>query len=906
MKPFRSPSIRPAPVTPTPLFHALLLASVIGLTSQPVLAAEWVASTPGSWFDGTNWAGGSAPTDEADVNNGGIVNYEGTADIGFINIGVLDNGSGTLNMVGNSAFNGLVVLSVGNGAGASGNLSVSGPDARLLLSNSVYLGSGGGPGVGGTAQVTVSDGARLEASRVYLDGGSITVSGQDSLLQARRTLGIAGGNGSDVTMTISDQGKVITGTNPDVNNRTSIAEFQNTRGRVTITGAGSVWQAQDPFVIIGGWGDATLILSDGGKMSAARLVVAQNPTGVASVIIGSPANAPGSPAAAGILDVGTIALGQGTGQLIFNFSGDPITYGGNVTGTGAIDLLAGDLTLTGTAARNVLTTVSGGSLKVNGTLNGNVNVGAGGVLGGTGTVGTTTLGNGATLAPGNPAGALRVAGNLSFDAGSTYRVQADPGSGASDRVIVTGTASLAGSVVHVGPDGGFAPQRIYTILSANTLNGNFEKATSTFAFLDTKLAYTDQDVTLELVRKPEPPVPEPGTPPTETPPASGGTIRFSDAANTGNQRAVANAIDSLPAGNPLHDYVLTLQEGLPPAVFDSLSGEAHASAKNTLLQGGTQSRSLVLNQLRANLQARNLPGAPTAAAGVSDLPPSAGSLPRSTAMPAWAQIVGNWQTLDGDGNAGRVRQHTGGLFVGADRAVGAGWRLGASLGYTDSNVRADSRASRSDVSSYSALLYGGRAFDTAWGRANLLLGGGYTWHDLSTRRQAMSQAAPLTADYGASTTQLFAELSHAWQVRASTTLEPFVGVAWANLRTRAFSEIGGPAALSGESDSSQQTTTTLGLRAAQAFELAGRPGRVYGTLGWRHLFGDDKGESRLAFQGSQSFTVAGAPIGRDAALVELGTELAMGRNAALGVSYAGQYASGSRDHTGMVNLRWGF
>lgn len=904
MKPLRSPSFRPARITPTPLFRALLLASVIGVACQPAQAAEWQATAPGSWFDGVNWDGGSVPTDYADVNNGGVVNYQGTADIGFISIGAITNGSGTLNMVGNSAFNGLVVLSVGNSAGASGNVSVSGPDARLLLSNSVYLGSGGGPGVGGTAQVSLSDGARLEASRVYLDGGSITVSGQDSVLQARRTLGIAGENGSDVTMTISDQGKVVTGTNPDVNNRTSIAGWQNTRGRVSITGAGSVWQAQDPFVIIGGSGDATLVLSDGGKMSAARLVVAQNATGVASVIIGSPANAPGSPAAAGILDVGTISLGQGTGQLLFNFSGASITYGGNVTGTGAINLLAGDLTLTGTAARNVLTTVSGGSLKVNGTLNGNVNVGAGGLLGGSGTVGTTTLGNGATLAPGNPGGALRVAGNLSFDTGATYRVQADPDSDASDRVVVDGTARLAGSVVHVGPDGGFAPQRTYTILSANSVVGTFEGATSNFAFLDSKLDYTDKDVTLELVRKPEPPTTPPTTP--EPPPPPSGTIRFSDAATTGNQRAVADSVDSMAPGNALHDYVLTLPEGAPPAVFDSLSGEAHASAKTTLLQGGIQARTLLLSQLRNNLQARNLPGAPTAAAGASDLPPSASSLPGSTAMPAWAQIVGNWQTLDGDGNAGRVRQHTGGLFVGADHAVGAGWRLGASLGYTDSNVRADGRASRSDVSSYSALLYGGRAFDTAWGRANLLLGGGYTWHDLSTRRQAMSQAAPLTADYGASTTQLFAELSHAWQVRASTTLEPFVGVAWANLRTRAFSETGGPAALSGESDSSQQTTTTLGLRAAQAFELAGRPGRVYGTLGWRHLFGDDKGESRLAFQGSQSFTVAGAPIGRDAALVELGTALAMGRNAAVALSYAGQYASGSRDHTGMVNLRWGF
>src|SRR5690606_33248825 len=109
------------------------------------------------------------------------------------------------------------------------------------------------------------------------------------------------------------------------------------------------------------------------------------------------------------------------------------------------------------------TTVSGGTLVVGvggvGKLGGTLTVGNGATLQGTGSVGTTTLQSGAILAPGNSIGTLTVAGDLHFLPGAIYRVEADPDSSGSDHVDVTGTAHLAGSVVHVGPAGGFASTR---------------------------------------------------------------------------------------------------------------------------------------------------------------------------------------------------------------------------------------------------------------------------------------------------------------------------------------------------------------------------------------------------------------------------------------------------------------
>ena len=71
-------------------------------------------------------------------------------------------------------------------------------------------------------------------------------------------------------------------------------------------------------------------------------------------------------------------------------------------------------TVTGTGAQdwNIL----GGTLSVNGVINGLVTVNAGGTLGGNGIVGNTTI-NGGTLAPGNSIGTLTVAGQSALHGG---------------------------------------------------------------------------------------------------------------------------------------------------------------------------------------------------------------------------------------------------------------------------------------------------------------------------------------------------------------------------------------------------------------------------------------------------------------------------------------------------------
>ena len=81
--------------------------------------------------------------------------------------------------------------------------------------------------------------------------------------------------------------------------------------------------------------------------------------------------------------------------------------------------------------------------------NSTLTVNAGGMIGGVGTIGNTTINGGTPLAR-NSIGTLTVQGNLVLTSAAAYLVEVSPS--IADRTNVTATASLAGTVQAVfGP-----------------------------------------------------------------------------------------------------------------------------------------------------------------------------------------------------------------------------------------------------------------------------------------------------------------------------------------------------------------------------------------------------------------------------------------------------------------------
>ncbi|MCQ1574255.1 autotransporter outer membrane beta-barrel domain-containing protein [Neorhizobium galegae] len=131
-------------------------------------------------------------------------------------------------------------------------------------------------------------------------------------------------------------------------------------------------------------------------------------------------------------------------------------------------------TLTGTDTATTNWTIYDGTLAVNGTVGGTMDVRAGGVLQGIGQVGTTT--SAGTIAPGNSIGTLTIAGNYT-GTGGTLEVEAVLGGDASPTDLLVVTGNTAGTtnvkVINLGGGGAQTAEGIKIVDVGGVSGGSF-------------------------------------------------------------------------------------------------------------------------------------------------------------------------------------------------------------------------------------------------------------------------------------------------------------------------------------------------------------------------------------------------------------------------------------------------
>jgi len=270
----------------------------------------------------------------------------------------------------------------------------------------------------------------------------------------------------------------------------------------------------------------------------------------------------------------------------------------------------------------------------------------------------------------------------------------------------------------------------------------------------------------------------------------------------------------------------------------------------------------------------------------------------------WAQAVGAWGKINGDGNAADVNRNLGGVFTGFDQRFGD-WVVGVAGGYTSSSVNVSARASSANIESAHLAAYAG----TSFGQWNVRAGAAFTWATVGTSRMIGFPGFfdQTTARYRAGQGQAFGEIGYGMAFRG-VAVEPFAGMAYVHLGSTSLAESGGLAALAGGASKEDVGYSTLGVRAATTYVLA--DGKVLiprASLAWQHAFGALTPTANLAFQSAGiPFTVAGAPIARDAALVDGGFDLRITAQATFGVSYVGQLANTAQDHSVKGNFSWKF
>jgi outer membrane autotransporter protein len=590
---------------------------------------------------------------------------------------------------------------------------------------------------------------------------------------------------------------------------------------------------------------------------------------------------------------------------------NPLTLGGDITGAGGLTKVGtGTLTLTGANLYTGGTTVSAGTLSVNGTLsNAAVTVNNGGTLGGNGTVGSTTIAAGGVLAPGNSIGTLTVNGNVTFAAGSTYRVEVDA-AGANDRINATGTATLNGGTVDVQAGAGtYQASTQYTILNAaGGRTGNFAGVTSNLAFLTPTLGYDANNVFLTLARN---------------------DISFSAVAVTPNQIATSTALQNANVGatgdmSTVQTALTGLSAAQARAAYDAASGSgivalrragggfaasfgnqlqarlgAQANAASGLANSFT-SRPVLLaaNDHLSDLMAPVSDSAPqkfSLGAGASSL----SSSPGATSKGLWVRGYGGYGTTDSDGNAAASRLRSSGLSVGFDAEVKDGVRIGVAATAGTSRLSTDNNESGKTRNSALAV-YGSYATGPWNFSGSASLGWGKNHLDRNVIVGVLNRVA--SSDFDSNTLSAHGEATYSIPMNG-WTLQPLAGVSLSRNKADGFTETGAGALnlqVAGQTVNSSKT-----MVGAKASFDSGRL-RFEPRVIWAHEFGDLNTPMTAQFQGGATaspFQISGATLKRDTLILGISATGSLSKGVDLFADVQAEHNSAQRNLAVLVGLR---
>ncbi len=600
----------------------------------------------------------------------------------------------------------------------------------------------------------------------------------------------------------------------------------------------------------------------------------------------------------------TTTLGAG-GATFDTGTGTTLTFDGAIDGVGGL-VKAGDgtLVLAGLNTYTGDTTVSTGTLRVNGSVTSAMTVDSGATLGGSGAI-TGNVNVAGTLAPGNSPGLLTVNGDLTLNPGSVTRMEIDGTARGSeyDALDVSGTAALDGTLDLVF---GYVPVDgdRYRLINAGSFVRNGDAANG-FAEITSNLGDAllatpvidpaTYDILIELSQ--------------QSYVATAGDL-------TGNQRAVATSLDTFSTSGQAADLIAalnTLGAGQLPTAFDGLSGVQHASAQQLMLGNrgalqrllGNRGQRLAANPGRMAKQAAVTPVRLAYGGDLSELQLATnGPLSPATEQNGsgfWLRPQAGTGEIESTANSTGIDYRDYGLYGGFDRWLDNRRLVGVALGYTRTD--GDPVAGDQQFDSAELALYG------RWqGEENYLaasVSAGYHQAEVSRQVTLGNTVSAARGDYDARSRGLAVEAGHAWALTEATRLTPFVGLDYARLERDGFAETGG-----GQANLTVAAETGESLRSRLGLRLSHDSGGVSTDLeaAWAREHEDRHTTLHAGFSAAPGalFTVAGPELDRDRLQVGAGISTRLGQGTTLRLGYEGEIADSDQWHSvsAMFIMRW--
>lgn len=585
-----------------------------------------------------------------------------------------------------------------------------------------------------------------------------------------------------------------------------------------------------------------------------------------------------------------------TGTL--NNSGTSYNWGA-LTNSGTLNNSSG-ATFTNQAGAT-FNNASGAVFTNNGTFNNAGTFTNSGTVKGTGTI-IGNFSNDGILAPGNSIGTLTITGNYTHNTGATYQVEVNS-AGQSDKLVVTGTATLKGGTVFVLAGLGVYKIRTnynYTILTAGSVVGTFANITSNLAFLTPSLSYDASDVYLTLTRN---------------------TNSFADVATTPNQYAVASALDRTSfysqgdMDNIINNLLILSASGARNA-YDQMGGISHAS----LTEATLFSLNRYVNTLSGRMAGFNTGGLSLAdtgnillAAG-DNTGSDAGNMLVSairnankedpSAWGLWAKGYGNLGNRRGDDLSSKYDYNGGGLIAGFDRKLTEYLLLGAAAGYTYTKVNMSDLNDNGKVAGYQGSLYTAYNLDSWY--INGLIAYGYNRYNTTRNISFGSIARTANADYDGQSLSGYVETGYRIKT-AAVNIIPLASVQVSSLWRSAFTESNaGALDLVVDSDRTTSFIGSLGVKLRKEYKTKNGSISPEIRCKWLHEFADSDYMLNASLTGYpvSSFSVRGDRAHRDSADISAGFSWEIDRSFALAFTYDAVLTGDRTEHAGTAGIRF--
>ncbi len=630
----------------------------------------------------------------------------------------------------------------------------------------------------------------------------------------------------------------------------------------------------------------TVILGPGGGLGPGALTV-----GAGALLDISRMAAASLPVAALVGD-GTVALGS-RGLTIT--AGAGVFSGRLVDGGlgGSLTIAGGTTTLTGNSPYTGPTTIQGGTLVVNGTLSGTSGVVVnGGMLGGNAVIPSLVIAAGGSVAPGNSIGTINIAGNLTLAAGSTAAIEVQ--GSANDRINVSGTAALGGTL-NLRPLGGpYNFNTPYIILQAGSVSGNFAAVTTSGDFgagVTPRVSVTATQVLLALA---------PGLlAPTPEAPRIPGFLTY-------NLRATAAALDAANrAGGNLNPFfnVYNQPASTIGLAVNQLSGEVATSTGAMGFAAGDQFLAAVLDPLGHGRQSI-LGGRLRPDGDGSD-----GTEARKRHA-VWGSATGAYNRTTGDSQDGSASRTTrvAGFALGLDHLIGTRSLAGLAVAVGEGSAALASGQGSATASFGQISAYG----STRLGRFTLAGAGAVTLMEVDTRRSlhALGQDQQ-RAGFNAQVYSLRAELRQDGVVAGGWRLQPMAAIQWQQVNNAGYTEssqvTGNALGLTVAGQSQTSLRTELGAQLDGSARIGALPVQGFLRAAWAHgLVRDAAMGVGFASLPNAGFMVRGARPDANAALLAAGVDMPISPGLTLGARVDGEFSGNVTQIAGTARLRYAF